>query len=43
MQLNDILKEKDRGKVTNLVLFLHYNIPDQHTLATQKEKAYLGL
>jgi len=43
MQLQDILKEKRRGKVTKAVLFLHDNVPAHGTLATQKKLAYLGL
>ena len=42
VQLNDILKEKHRGKVTNVVLFLHDNAPAHRALATQKKLAYLG-
>jgi histone-lysine N-methyltransferase SETMAR len=41
MQLKDILKEKRRGKVTNLVLNLHDNAPAHRALATQKKLAYL--
>jgi len=40
--LNDILKEKRRGKVTKGVLFLHDNAPSHRALATQKKLAYLG-
>ena len=36
VQLKDILKEKRRGKVTKVVLFLHDNAPAHRTLATQK-------
>ena len=42
MQLKDILKEKPRGKVTKVVLFLHDNAPAHRALATQKKLAYLG-
>jgi len=42
VQLKDILKEKRRGKVTEVVLFLHDNAPVHRTLATQKKLAYLG-
>jgi len=42
VQLNDILKEKHRGKVTTGVLFLHENAPDRRALATQNKLAYLG-
>jgi len=41
VQLNDILKEKRRGKVTKGVLFLHDNVPAHRALATQKKLAYL--
>jgi len=37
VQLKDILKEKRRGKLTKLVLFLHDNAPAHWTLATQKK------
>jgi len=40
-QLNDILKEKRRGKVTKGVLFLHDNASAHRALATQKKLAYL--
>jgi len=40
-QLKDILKEKRRGKVTKMVLFLH-NAPAHRALETQKKLAYLG-
>jgi len=40
--LEDILKEKRRGKVTKGVLFLHDNDPAHWALATQKKLAYLG-
>jgi len=42
VQLEYILKEKRRGKVTKGVLFLHDNAPTHRTLATQKKLAYLG-
>jgi len=42
LQLKDILKEKRRGKVTKVVLFLHENAPARRALATQKKVAYLG-
>ena len=42
MQLNDILKEKRRGKVIKGVLFLHDNAPAHRALATQKKLGYLG-
>ena len=42
VQLKDILKKKRRGKVTNVVLFLHDNAPAHRALATQKKLAYLG-
>jgi len=38
-QYKDILKEKRRGKLTKVVLFLHVNAP---ALATQKKLTYLG-
>jgi len=34
VQLKDILKEKRRGKVTKVVLFLHDNAPAHRALAT---------
>ena len=40
--VQDILKEKDRGKFTNRVLFLHDNVPAHRVLATRKKMAYLG-
>jgi len=40
MQLKDILKEKRRGKVTKVVLFLHDNAPAHRALATQKKLAH---
>jgi len=43
VQLKDILKEKNRGKVTKGVLFLHDNFPSRWTFSTQKKLAYLGL
>jgi len=42
VQLNDILKEKRRGKVSKGVLFLHDNAPAHRALSTQKKLAYLG-
>jgi len=42
VQLEAILKEKRRGKVTKVVLFLHDNSPAHWALATQKKLAYLG-
>ena len=42
VQLEDILKEKQRGKFTKWVLFLHDNSPAHRALATQKKLAYLG-
>jgi len=42
VQLKDILREKRRGKVTKVVLFLHENAPAHRALATQKKLAYLG-
>jgi len=42
VQLKDILKEKRRGKVTKVVLFLHDNDLAHRALATQKKLAYLG-
>ena len=41
-QLNDILKEKIRGKFIKGVLFLHDNAPAHRSLATQKKLAYQG-
>ena len=41
LQLKDILKEKRRGKVINVVLFLHDNVPARRALATQKKLPYL--
>jgi len=37
VQLKDILKEKRRGKVTKVVLFLHDNASSHRELATQKK------
>ena len=42
VKLKYILKEKRRGKVTRVVLFLHDNTPAHQALATQKKLAYLG-
>ena len=42
VQLRDILKEKRRGKLTKVVLFLHDSAPAHRALATQKKLAYLG-
>ena len=42
VQLNDILKEKHRGKITKVFLFLHDNVPSHRALATQKKLIYLG-
>jgi len=39
VQLQDILKEKRRGKVTKVVLFLHDNASSHRALATQKKLA----
>jgi len=41
-QLKDIMKEKRRGKVFKVLLFLHDNVPAHRALATQKKLAYLG-
>ena len=41
-QLKDIIKEKRRGKVFKVLLFLHDNVPAHRALATQKKLAYLG-
>ena len=41
VQLKDILKEKRRGKVSKVVLFLH-NAPAHRALATQRKLAYRG-
>ena len=42
VQLKDILKEKRRGLVTKVVLFLYDNAPGHWALVTQKKLAYLG-
>jgi len=42
VQLQDIWKEKRRGKVTKWVMFLHDSAPTHRALATQKKLAYLG-
>jgi len=42
VQFKNILKEKRRGMVTKVVLFLHNNAPAHRALATQKKLAYLG-
>jgi histone-lysine N-methyltransferase SETMAR len=42
VQLKDILKEKRRGKMTKVVLFLHDKAPTHRALATQKKLACLG-
>ena len=42
VQLKDILKEKGRGKVTKVVLFLHDNALAHRALATQKKLANPG-
>jgi len=42
VQLKDILKEKRRGKVIKVVLFLHDNAPAHRALATQKKLACFG-
>jgi len=39
--IEEHLKEKRRGKVTKVVLFLH-NVPAHRALATRKKLAYLG-
>jgi len=41
VQLKGIFKEKRRGKVTKVVLFLHDNALAHRALATQKKLAYL--
>ena len=40
VQLQDILKEKRRGKFTKGFLFLHGNAPAHRALATQKKLVY---
>jgi len=40
VQLKEILKEKRRGNVTKLVLFLHDNAPAHRALATQKKLGF---
>jgi len=42
VQLKEILKEKHRGTITKVVLFLHDNVPAHRALAAQKKLAYLG-
>jgi histone-lysine N-methyltransferase SETMAR len=42
MQLKDILKEKSRGSVTMVILFLHDNAPVHRAHATQKKVDYVG-
>ena len=42
VQLKDILKEKRRGNVTKVVLFLHGNARAHRALATQKKLDYVG-
>jgi len=42
VELQNILNEKRRGKVTKRILFLHDNAPAHRALATQKKQAYLG-
>jgi len=42
VKLKDIMKEKCRGKVNKVVLFLHDNVLAPRALATQKKLAYLG-
>jgi hypothetical protein len=41
VQLRDILKKKRHGKFTKTLLFLHYDVPANRALATQKQMAYL--
>jgi len=43
VKLKGILKEKRRGKLTKVFLFLHDNAPAHQALATQKKLAYLGV
>jgi len=42
VQLKAILKEKRRGNVTKVTLFLHDNASTHSAPATQKKLAYLG-
>jgi len=42
VQLKGILKEKSRGKFTEVVLFSHDNASAHRALASQKKLAYLG-
>jgi len=42
VQLKDILKKKNLGKVIKGILFLHDNAPAHQALATQKKLTYLG-
>jgi len=42
VQLNDILKEKRRGKFTKGIFFLHDIAPAHQTFATKKKLTYLG-
>jgi hypothetical protein len=42
VQLKNILKEKNSGKFTKMVLILHENAPAHRALTTQKKLAYLG-
>jgi histone-lysine N-methyltransferase SETMAR len=42
VQLEDILKENRRRKITKGVSFLHDNAPPRWALATQKKLPYLG-
>jgi hypothetical protein len=41
VQLNDILKEKRRGRFTKCVLFLHNNVSSHRALTTQNKMVYL--
>ena len=41
VQLRDIFKEKRRGEVTKVILFLHDNSPVPRALATQNKLSYL--
>jgi len=43
VQLKDILKVKQSGKVTKCALFLQENVPAHQALATQKKLAYLDI